>query len=131
MWPGKGCRKFVWTSRRRSAGLVDQLQSSHRFTVTVLLSVLLLSLVTSGYLTLVSQPRLATYVELSRQARDTHEAMLDQETGLRGWLVTGDPVFLGPYRDGKAAADTSVEGLLADVQSTPDLTDPVVAMLLA
>ena len=82
----------------RPAGLVDQLQRSHRFTVGVLVSVLLLSLATSGYLILVSQPRLANYVQLAKEARDIHEAMLDQETGLRGWLATGDPVFLQPYR---------------------------------
>ena len=92
--------------KRRNArpGLVDELQRSHRFTVAVLVSVLVLSLATSGYLILVSQPRLANYVELAREARDIHEAMLDQETGLRGWLATGDPVFLQPYREGRAHA---------------------------
>jgi CHASE3 domain sensor protein len=108
---------------------VDQLQSSHRFTITVLLSVLLLSLVTSGYLIGVSQPRLASYVEMSREARDAHEAMLDQETGLRGWLATGDPVFLGPYRAGKGAADSAAKELLTDVKTTPDLAEPMLDML--
>ena len=78
----------------RPTGLVDQLQRSHRFTVSVLVSVLVLSLATSGYLILVSQPRLASYVQLAKEARDIHEGMLDQETGLRGWLATGDRVFL-------------------------------------
>ena len=106
-------------SPKRTTGLVDELQSSHRFTVAVLVSVLLLSLATSGYLILVSQPRLANYVELAREARDVHEAMLDQETGLRGWLATGDPVFLEPYVDGKARADEAVSDLLHDVRRAP------------
>ena len=127
----EGNETIVWKPRTRSTGLVDQLQSSHRFTVRVLVSVLLLSLVTSGYLILVSQPRLATYVDLTREARDAHEAMLDQETGLRGWLATGDPVFLAPYRAAKVAADTSVDSLVADVRSSPDVMAPVVDMLLA
>jgi diguanylate cyclase (GGDEF)-like protein len=109
---------------------VEELQSSHRFTVAVLISVLLVSLVTSGYLIEVSQPRLAAYVELSREARDTHEAMLDQETGLRGWLATGDETFLEPYGAGKTAADSAVASLLRDLRSSPDVTDPVVEMLL-
>ena len=118
-------------SPQRTTGLVDELQSSHRFTVAVLVSVLLLSLATSGYLILVSQPRLANYVELAREARDVHEAMLDQETGLRGWLATDDPVFLEPYQDGRTHAAESVADLLHDVRSSPDVTDLVLSTLLA
>ncbi|MEO5710353.1 MAG: diguanylate cyclase [Nocardioidaceae bacterium] len=115
----------------RTTGLVDELQSSHRFTVGVLFSVLILSLATSGYLILISQPRLANYVELAREARDVHEAMLDQETGLRGWLATGEPVFLASYQEGKTNATSSVSALLRDVRSSPDVTDRVVGTLLA
>ena len=85
---------------------MDELQRSHRFTVGVLVSVLLVSLLTSGYLIAFSQPRIIGYVELARQARDLREAMLDQETGLRGWLATGDSDFLDPYRQGRGAART-------------------------
>ncbi|CAN5426890.1 hypothetical protein BH10ACT10_BH10ACT10_22830 [soil metagenome] len=118
-------------SPQRTTGLVDELQSSHRFTVGVLVSVLILSLATSGYLILISQPRLANYVELTREARDVHEAMLDEETGLRGWLATGQPGFLKPYRNGKEHATAAVAGLLRDVRSSPDLTDRVLESLLA
>ena len=116
---------------QRTTGLVDELQTSHRFTVAVLVSVLLLSLATSGYLILVSQPRLANYVELVREARDVHEAMLDQETGLRAWLATGDPVFLQSYEDGRAQATVAVSELLRDVRKSPEVTNRVLNMLLA
>jgi diguanylate cyclase (GGDEF)-like protein len=116
---------------QRQTGLVTELQRSHRFTVLVLVSVLVLSLATSGYLILVSQPRLAGYVELTRQARDVHEAMLDQETGLRGWLATGDEVFLEPYLQGRNDAKDAVTGLLRDVRRTPHMADLVVSMLLS
>ena len=56
--------------------------------------------------------------------------MLDQETGLRAWLATGDPQFLGPYRSGKAHTETAVRKLIKEVRSTPDLADGVVRMLL-
>jgi diguanylate cyclase (GGDEF)-like protein len=121
----------VKKSTERTPGLVDELQSSHRFTIAVLVSVLVLSLATSGYLILVSQPRLADYVELAREARDVHEAMLDQETGLRGWLATGDPVFLEPYERGSANATEAASDLLRDVRTSPEMTDGVVSMLLA
>src|SRR5471032_2501152 len=39
------------------------------------------------------------------------EAMLDQETGLRGYVVTGDPAFLGPYEGGRARFDVAVRRL--------------------
>ncbi|MCZ2830891.1 response regulator [Modestobacter sp. VKM Ac-2986] len=38
--------------------------------------------------------------------QDGHVAMLNQETGLRGFLITRDPQFLEPYRQG--AADMAV-----------------------
>jgi diguanylate cyclase (GGDEF)-like protein len=116
---------------RNRIGLVGELQSSHRFTVGVLLAVLLLSLATSGYLILVSQPRLTNYVELSREARDVHEAMLDQETGLRGFLATGDRQFLEPYDAGRTDAAAAVDALLRDVRTSPDVTDRVLAMLIS
>ena len=88
-------------SRQRTAGLVDELQSSHRFVIGVLASMLVLSLGTFGYLILVSQPQVTNYVELARESRDVNDSMLDQETGLRGWLITGDEKDLRPYVEGK------------------------------
>jgi diguanylate cyclase (GGDEF)-like protein len=121
----------VSTTRQRTSGLVDELQSSHRFTLGVLGAVLILSLATSGYLIGYTQPKLANYVQISREARDLHEAMLDQETGLRGWLATGDPVFLQPYSVGRKNAEVAVGLLLQDVKKTPDITGRVLSTLLA
>lgn len=38
-------------------------------------------------------------------AGDLRAAALDQETGVRGYVISGDTSFLAPYRTGKAAAD--------------------------
>ena len=38
-------------------------------------------------------------------------AMVDQETGLRGFLISGDPTFLEPFHDGRARAEAVVEEL--------------------
>ena len=46
--------------------------------------------------------RIREGVLFGRAVTDGQEAMLDQETGLRGFQVTGDPSFLAPYREGQA-----------------------------
>merc|ERR1711969_432757 len=53
--------------------------------------------------------------------------MLDQETALRAYLVTGESVFLEPYRDGTTAVRTQLpraRGLLAqpEIQVALDRT---------
>lgn len=68
-----------------------------------------------------AQQALTTRVLPAREAAaELGKAFLDQETGERGYLLTGDPRFLAPYRDGVATAR----------QKTADLTrllrgDPV------
>lgn len=116
---------------QQDRGLVQELQRSHRFTIVVLGAMLILSLVTSGYLILISQSRVNQDIEMVREARDAREAMVDQETGLRGWLATGDKVFLEPYVEGHQAADRGFARLRDDVEKAPQLTRNVVDLLLA
>lgn len=47
-----------------------------------------------------------TYEVLGEMSRLTG-AMVDQETGLRGYLVSGDPAFLAPYNGGRTAFTAS------------------------
>ncbi len=119
------------TTSRRSRGLVDELLSSYRFTALALLAMLVLCTVSSAYLILVTQPRQEDTTTMARLARDGHEAMLDQETGLRGWLATGDDTFLGPYTQGRQAADANFEQMVAEAATTPGTTEPVVSTLVA
>jgi diguanylate cyclase (GGDEF)-like protein len=104
---------------------------SHQLTVVALLAMLVLSLLSSGYLLFSSEPRLSQYVDMTRRARDAHEAMLDQETGLRGWMATGDRVFLQPFDAGQRTARSSLEVLLASSRHDAEVSDAVVAMLRA
>jgi diguanylate cyclase (GGDEF)-like protein len=121
----------VTTRRPRSPGLAAELRRSHRLTLGVLVSVLVLSLATSGFLILVTQPRLASYVQLARETRQVHEGMLDQDTGLRGWLATGDRRFLATYESGSRLTDVAADALLHSLQRTPDGTSDLVLTLLA
>ena len=46
--------------------------------------------------------RIATYDQMLRALQDGHIAMLNQETGLRGYLITREERFLQPYAAGAA-----------------------------
>ncbi|MGW0215699.1 sensor histidine kinase [Micromonospora chokoriensis] len=51
------------------------------------------------------------------QSQELLNALLDQETGIRGYAVSGDPADLNPYREGLAqetSVVTSMRGLLDD-----------------
>lgn len=118
------------TNRQHRRGLVHELQRSHLFVIWVLGGMLLLSLVSSGFL-IATQSRLERDIATVRTARDAREAMVDQETGLRGWLATGDRVFLEPFDAGRTVADRAFAQLGRDVASTPELTRYVVDLLVA
>ncbi|WP_394617714.1 ATP-binding protein [Lentzea sp. JNUCC 0626] len=54
----------------------------------------------------------------ARRAQALSRSMLDQETGVRGYILTGQEDFLKPYLDGQAAEAEAVKGvrdLLGDV----------------
>jgi diguanylate cyclase (GGDEF)-like protein len=48
-----------------------------------------------------------------------HSAMLDQEDGLRGYLLTRDESFLEPYTGGEVALARANAALLVDIGSVP------------
>ena len=110
---------------------MQELQHSHRTSVLTLCAMLLVSLASSGYLLLVSQPAVSYYADAVRDARLMHEAMLDQETGLRGWLATGEPAFLEPTIAGRRQeAEVSkrmLERTEGDRVATADLLPALVA----
>ena len=112
-------------------GLVHELQNSHRTSVLTLCAMLVVSLVSSAYLLLVSQPAVAEYTASVRDARLMHEAMLNQETGIRGWLATGDEKFLEPTRFGRqqeaAIADRVLERSAVDPRATAELVPALLA----
>ena len=78
----------------------------------------------------VSWRNLGTIEEANRWRDQTHlvlgkvdrltAAMVDQETGLRGYLITADPGFLGPYRTGAVAFAETMTALRALVSDNPE-----------
>jgi signal transduction histidine kinase/ActR/RegA family two-component response regulator len=59
------------------------------------------------------------------------EAMLDQETGLRGYVVTSDATFLRPYELGRARFDVALRRLTADAARDPPAERNEIAGLAA
>lgn len=78
-----------------------------RVTLTGLLAVVLVAVVNGAvlvYLGMVQKPALEQASDGARAVRLAHLAMLDQETGLRGYLLTGDEAGLAPYTEGRVSA---------------------------
>jgi CHASE3 domain sensor protein len=48
-------------------------------------------------------------------------ALLDQETGQRGYLITGSERFLEPYQEGRISADRALDALRYLLRDDPDL----------
>ncbi len=94
----------------------------------VVISLLLSSLL--AWFALVSQPRITRYEGGLLALQDSHAAMLDQETGLRAFLSTGDLTYLTPYHSGLGVLAT-VDARLLDIASDPRLTRSVVAVRIA
>lgn len=71
-------------------------------------------------------------IEPTREAVSTLVAgMTDQETSLRGYLLTRDPSFLEPYETGVMLTDGAISRLQDLARDDVDLADPVAATVAA
>lgn len=77
------------------------------------------------------EPRLSHLRQAAAAARDSHDAMLDQETGVRGYLATGGEEFLQPYQAGKTRRADADARLIAAVGGDPALLADVLAIVRA
>lgn len=112
-------------------GLVTELHRSHVALLAALAALLVLTLLSSGYLILVTSPAVDRLIRLTSASRLMHQAILNQETGLMGWVATGDDVFLQPYEDGRAAVDDAASTLVGAAAVEPELMPLVVDAMLA
>jgi diguanylate cyclase (GGDEF)-like protein len=105
----------------------DSLETRLRRTFRVLLSagVLLLVTSTTGAAMLIWKiiPTGNRYNDIVREIRLTHEAMLNQETGLRGYLATGNAKFLDPFIRGRLQLAESERRLGALVLGDASLSE--------
>lgn len=64
-------------------------------------------------------------------AKDLSNAELDQETGLRGFLLTGRPQYLEPYHAGIERSRDAVSRLRAALAELPEIVPEIDAAVLA
>lgn len=81
--------------RRSVAAEVRRLLGS---VVAVALVLLLANLIPAGYLLGNLMPRVDRLRAAATELEALHASLVDEETGARGYLATGDPSFLAPYR---------------------------------
>jgi len=100
--------------RRRLAAparLADSLHRAATLTGAALLAALLCSGLLVTAVVHLQARRTAGEVSAAAALRQAHEGMLDQETGLRGWLLTADPQFLQPFQAGRREYDEGIAGV--------------------
>jgi signal transduction histidine kinase/DNA-binding response OmpR family regulator len=61
----------------------------------------MVTLVAFGLILLVTAPRATRFTDAARSTRLSHQAMLDQQTGVRGYALSGKDRFLEAYRNGR------------------------------
>ncbi len=81
-------------------GLADRLTLTFRLILVTLTLLALVLTVLFGIVLLWLRPAQLAYSAASRAVQETHADMIDQETGLRGYLLIRDDSFLAPYRRG-------------------------------
>ncbi len=82
--------------------LTTQVRSLARVVVASVVATALVSAVVLALLVLLLVPRNDRFTEGARSVRLAHLAMVDQETGLRAFLLTAEQRYLEPYRAGSA-----------------------------
>ncbi|HEX7505411.1 MAG TPA: CHASE3 domain-containing protein, partial [Polyangia bacterium] len=76
-------------------------------------------------------PELERYRLAVRTESIAYTAMLDQETGLRAYLVSGDPGFMEPYPRAELGLAAANEALVASVGAEPEMAAAMLDTRLA
>src|SRR3954471_16385618 len=114
-----------------SDGLALQLHRSFRVITRLIALTLVVTVVVFGSILFVFQPRVHGYVEGGEATAREYESMLDQETGLRGFLLTRDAAFLAPYRQGRAQLDVNSREMVRRLAFDPHLNNALIAVRVA
>ncbi len=107
----------------------DMLRRTTRDSLGAIVTAVAIGMLTTGVLLLLIQPRLEEDIDAGRTLRLASRAMLDQETGLRGYLLTRDPQFLEPLRSGQESLEARNEelaDLFSGEERSTELFDRVV-----
>src|SRR6187200_3398824 len=102
----------------------DQTSFRRMLTRAIVLPLILMSTLTGALLWqishLLSVTRWVDHADrVIAQAQHTQKLLLDMETGLRGYLITGNQDFIEPYKDGTALIGSSFETLSRLISDNP------------
>lgn len=91
--------------------------------VSVVIAVIIAIVVGSAVLTLRSALATSRNVvaPAGRQAQALVTGLIDQETGARGYVITGKAAFLAPYADGRNTEASAAAALRTTLRAYPDL----------
>ncbi|RZS80054.1 signal transduction histidine kinase [Motilibacter rhizosphaerae] len=109
------------TDRRPARPLRDLLARPLHVGVAALVAAVLIGTSAAAVVLLRIAPAVDRQDEVVQVLQDGHTAMVDQETGLRAYLLTRDPQFLEPYASGRAreaALDAQLGRLVAGQRRT-------------
>ena len=103
------------TSLRRVVGrMVAFALSGHAVSLTLLVLVV-------AVISVSVQPRLDALRDASDAAHSAHDGMLDQQTGVRAYLATGEEVFLEAYEEGREEVAAADDDLVQALSGEPEL----------
>jgi diguanylate cyclase (GGDEF)-like protein len=114
----------------RPQGIARTIVSSFRL---IILGAVVMTLLLGGliaWLLGVSHPQIDRFEQGIEALDNQRSGMLDQETGLRGYLVTGQKTYLVPYHSGSKAVATADRELLSIVGDRR-MTNAVIAERIA
>jgi HAMP domain-containing protein len=111
--------------------LAEHLRRVFRATGLLLAAVAVINGAVFAFLLWRLGPALDTTIGGAQAIRESHEGMLDQETGLRGYLLTDDEEFLEPYEAGLASMRASVAEADRRLASSSRFSGDLLAMRLA
>jgi signal transduction histidine kinase/CheY-like chemotaxis protein len=116
------------TEALETGDLAGRLRSSQRLFIVAVGAAGLVTAVVLGVILFVIGPRRTDLIDAGRATRKGHQAMLNQETGVRGYLLTGEAEFLEPYRAGRSALGPANAKVADLVRGDPRLTNLESAM---
>lgn len=105
--------------KKRHGRVVDWLNARLTLIFILILVVFFLGVATSVYAFNVQRRLDDQKVLLREDADGILQAMIDQQTGLRDYISSNNPLFLPPFRQGRSAYISSVQDLITQLQSGP------------
>jgi diguanylate cyclase (GGDEF)-like protein len=95
--------------------LAGRLRRSFRVVLIGLGVTALVTAAVFAYVFVKARPDAHRYLAAGQAARQAHAAMIDQETGIRGYLLSGQQQYLAPYLTGKETLRQQEAALVENV----------------